>query len=116
MTTLTDLHQLYDGAIPRHARDVARLGSSLLVELIKAEGQARFFRSMILGPFGRGREGGQLNAIRLRKADGSYYPAMAADLTLYFREWRRWRRTAAGLQAQFNAQVVEIAAAEQIAA
>src|ERR1700761_7884738 len=97
-TSLEDLHQTYDGPIPQHALDVARLGSSLMVELVRAEGQARFFKSMLTGQFA---------AIRGRKADGSYYPSMANDLALYLREWRRWRRTAAGLQAQFDARTAE---------
>jgi hypothetical protein len=93
MTTLTELHQTYDGPIPQHALAVARLGSSLMVELVRAEGQARFFKSMLTG---------QIAAIRSRKADGSYYPSMANDLALDLREWRR---TAAGHQARFDARL-----------
>jgi len=37
---------------------------------------------------------GQLRAIRARRADGSFYPKMLADLALYRRQHRRWRRLA----------------------
>jgi hypothetical protein len=76
----------YDGHIPQHLRLAARLGSAASVRMLHAEGQAAFFTAMARG---------QLRAIRRRRADGSFYPSMLADLALYRRERRRWRRIAA---------------------
>ena len=80
-----ELERRYDGAIPPPLRLVARLGSARAVRSLQAEGQAAFFTAMARG---------QLRAIRLRRADGSFYAAMLADLALYRRERRRWRRIA----------------------
>jgi hypothetical protein len=79
------LERRYDGPIPPPLRLIAQLGSARAVRRLRAEGQAAFFTAMARG---------QLRAIRLRRADGSFYPALLADLALYRRERRRWRRIA----------------------
>jgi hypothetical protein len=86
LPALDALERCYDSAIPPHLRLAARLGSSAAVRMLHAEGQAAFFAALARG---------QLAAIRARRADGSFYPAMLADLALYRRERRRWRRLAA---------------------
>ena len=80
-----ELERRYDGPVPPPLRLAARLGSARAARRLQAEGQAAFFTAMIRG---------QLRAIRLRRADGSFYPALLADLALYRRERRRWRRIA----------------------
>jgi hypothetical protein len=80
-----ELERRYDGPVPPQLRLVARLGSARDLRRLEAEGQAAFFTAMARG---------QLRAIRLRRADGSFYPALLADLALYRRERRRWRRIA----------------------
>ena len=83
---LDALERCYDGTIPQSLRLAARLGSAAAVRRLHAEGQAAFFTAMARG---------QLAAIRARRADGSFYPALLDDLALYRRERRRWRRLAA---------------------
>src|SRR5260221_13704128 len=60
-----------------------------LVALARARGGTVFFRSMVLG---------QLKTIRLRRADGSCYPALFTDLQLYRQQFRGWNRVAAELR------------------
>jgi hypothetical protein len=50
---------------------------------IRARGEAGLFRAMARG---------QIQAIRRRRDDGSFYPALADDLAFYLRQWRAWRR------------------------
>ncbi|HXP29727.1 MAG TPA: hypothetical protein VN832_01465 [Stellaceae bacterium] len=83
LAALALLERRFDGPIPRPLRLMARHGSPEAVHILQAEGQAAFFREMVRG---------QLRAIRLRRADGTFYPEMLADLALYRRQWRRWRR------------------------
>jgi hypothetical protein len=85
LAACAELERRYDGPVPPPLRLVARLGSAGAVRRLQAEGQAAFFTAMARG---------QLRAIRLRRADGSFYQAMLADLALYRRERRRWRRIA----------------------
>ena len=42
---------------------------------------------------------GQLRAIRRRRADGSFYPALIDDLRLYLGHCRAWQRLAVTLAA-----------------
>lgn len=86
LAALATLERRYDGPIPEPLRQAARLGGAAALRRLEAVGQAAFFKAMVLG---------QLRAIRRRRADGSFYPALVADLALYRREWRRWRRLAA---------------------
>src|SRR5260221_5181983 len=89
MFSFAELHQLYDGPIPPAALAVARFGSPEMVALVRAHGETAFFRSMVLG---------QLKTIRMRRADGTYYPALLDDLRLYRRQFRGWNRVAAELR------------------
>src|ERR1700719_3692769 len=89
MDAIAELHQLYDGPIPPAVLAVARFGSPEMVALIRARGETAFFRSMILG---------QLKTIRMRRADGTYYPALLADLQLYRQQFRSWNRVAAEMR------------------
>jgi hypothetical protein len=83
LPALAELERRYDGAIPETARRVALLGSAGALAARQAAGQFRFFAALAQG---------QLRAIRLRRADGSFYPTLLSDLALYRREMRRWRR------------------------
>ena len=82
MTTLSrldELHAAYDGTIPAAMLAVAQLGTSEAVALLGAEADARFLRRMVRG---------QVEAIRARREDGSFYPAMLTDLRYYVARWR----------------------------
>ena len=85
---MADLERRYDGPIPAPLRQVARLGSVEIVELLYAEGMAAFYREHAIG---------QIGIIRRRRAAGNWYPSLHEDLQLYRAGWHRWlaRRTAA---------------------
>src|SRR6266849_800133 len=89
MSTLDDLYQLYDGPIPPVVRAVARYGSPEMVLLVRARGEAAFFRSMVLG---------QVKTIRARRAGGTFYPALLTDLRWYRHQFRGWNRIAAQMR------------------
>ena len=99
LAALAALERRYDGPIPTAERRQARLGAA--AEIIAAEGQAAFFKSMVLG---------QLAIIRRRRADGTAYPGLLDDLALYRRGWRRWRRLAEALRAVDDAPPLRLAA------
>lgn len=82
---LAELERRFDGPVPPALKLVARHGTLRAVRLLQARGQEAFFAAMIRG---------QLRAIRARRQDGSFYPAMLKDLALYRRQRRRWRRIA----------------------
>jgi hypothetical protein len=86
LAALAELERRYDGPIPEPLRRIARHGSGHVVRRLHAAGQAAFFTAMARG---------QIRAIRLRRRDGSFYPAMLEDLGLYRDERRRWRQRAA---------------------
>ena len=68
-------YQRYEGQIRPAALAVARFGSpEIVAALLGARGEAAVFRSMVLG---------QPKAVRMRRADGTYYPALLTDLQLY---------------------------------
>jgi hypothetical protein len=90
-TDPTAVESLYDGPIPPQARAVARLGSPAMVLLVRARAEAAFFRGMVRG---------QVTAIRRRRADGSFYPALIDDLRLYLRYCRAWQRLAVRTAAE----------------
>lgn len=83
LTRLAELEQRYDGPIPEGLRQAAQEGSAEAVELLFATGEAAFYKSMVLG---------QLAIIRRRRADGSFYPSLLADLRYYRDGWRHWHR------------------------
>ena len=89
LDTLVEFERSHDGPVPEPLRRAARLGA--FAPLLEASGQAAFFAVMARG---------QLAAIRCRRADGTAYPALLADLGLYRREWRRWRQRLVRLQCQ----------------
>jgi hypothetical protein len=89
VSTLVELQQLHDGPIPPAALAIARFGSPEMVALIRAGGEAAFFRSMVLR---------QLKTIRMRRADGTGYPALLADLQLYRQQFRSWNGVAAEMR------------------
>ncbi len=88
-----DLERRYNGPIPQPEIALARHGSAETVLRLHAIGQAAFFRRMI---------DGQISAIRQRRRDGSFYPALLADLALYRREWRQWQRRRRTLETVAN--------------
>ncbi len=74
LSRLNDLHRRYDGAIPAALLAVAQLGSVEAVALLQAEATRDFYRRMVRG---------QIDIIRNRMLDGSYYPALRLDLPHY---------------------------------
>jgi hypothetical protein len=94
---LNNLHQTYDGMIPRAVLDVVRCGSPEMVALIRANGEVALFRSMTLG---------QIKTIRARRADGSYYPALLDDLAMYRHQHRAWNRIAHELRRKADTPAV----------
>ena len=106
MTAINDLnalHQIFDGIVPKAVLDVVRHGSPEMVALVRARGEVAFFRSMVRG---------QVKTIRVRRADGSFYPALLSDLACYRRQHGAWRRIAHELHAKVfgTAPAIRIAA------
>lgn len=83
LARLAELERCYDGPVPDRLREAAHLGSAEAVERLFAAGEAAFYRSLVSK---------QLALIRRRRADGSFYPALLADLRLYREAWRAWHR------------------------
>jgi len=81
--------RLLDHAIPAASLVVTRFGSPEMIALICARGEVAFFRSMVLG---------QIKTIRMRRAGGTFYPALLADLQSYRRQFRSWSSLAAEMQ------------------
>ncbi len=107
MPHLPILEQTFNGPIPPAALAVARHGSPEMVALIQADGQRAFFAGMVRG---------QVRAIRGRRADGSFYPALIDDLAMYRRQFRGWNRLAHALRRTVDAQLAERAAPATLAA
>jgi len=82
LAAFAEFARIFNGPIPEAARLAARHGSSGIVLKIRARGEAGLFRAMARG---------QIQAIRRRRDDGSFYPALADDLAFYLRQWRAWR-------------------------
>jgi len=91
LARLAELERRYDGPIPPHSRRAAELGSPEAVAQMLAAGECAFWKTMVLR---------QLAIIRARRADGSFYPALLADLRLYRATWRRWHRQRRALAAR----------------
>jgi hypothetical protein len=87
---LVDLERSFNGPLPAPARRAARFGSADMGLLVRARSEAAFFTAMTRG---------QIATIRKRRRDGSFYPALLADLALYRRHRRAWRRLSASLAA-----------------
>jgi hypothetical protein len=80
MPGLTALEACYDGPIPRAALDFALSGRSAGdFALMQAQARAAGSRLFVEG---------QIRAIRQRRADGSFYPAMLDDFHAYWRSYR----------------------------
>jgi hypothetical protein len=90
LARLAELERCYDGPVPEGLRLAARLGSAEAVELLFAAGEKSFYRSMVTR---------QIEIIRRRRADGSFYAALIDDLRYYREAWRRWHRRARVLRA-----------------
>jgi hypothetical protein len=90
LAAFAELERSFNGPIPEPARLAARHGSSAIVLRMRAGGEAGFFRAMARG---------QIRAIRRRRDDGSFYPALAEDLAFYLRHWRAWRHVASKLDS-----------------
>src|SRR5690349_9620496 len=88
---LADLEREFNGPVPAPALRAARYGSADMALLVRARGEAAFFMAMTRG---------QIATIRERRRDGSFYPALLADLALYRRYRQAWRRLAASLAAE----------------
>jgi hypothetical protein len=106
MTAINDLnviHQTFDGIIPASVRAVAEHGTTEMVALIRARGELAGARRFVTG---------QIEIIRQRRADGSFYPALYEDLASYRRQYRAWRRIARELHAKVfpEAPAIQIAA------
>ena len=91
LAALSDLERRFNGPIPEPLRRVARLGSAEMVDLLEAEGQSAFFGGLFKG---------QIAIIRQRRANGSFYPALLADLLFYRDHWRYWRNRLRRLRNQ----------------
>ena len=79
ISRLSELEQRFDGMIPPDLLAIAHLGSPEMAALLQAIGNTEFYRNLTLR---------QIEAIRARRADGSYYSSMIADLRFY----RRYHR------------------------
>jgi hydroxyacyl-ACP dehydratase HTD2-like protein with hotdog domain len=86
---LAELERQFDGPIPETLRQAAELGSAATVERLFAAGEVAFYHSLVVK---------QIALVRLRRAEGSFYAALLADLRLYRRECQRWRRRCRALE------------------
>jgi hypothetical protein len=96
MTTLTDLHQQYDGVIPSALLAAVKHGGHAFAELAGALSQLIFLRKMAQA---------QIKAIRARRANGTFYPAMVSDLLLYRDQHRAWVRHATAIRQEIAGTV-----------
>ncbi|MGO8919863.1 MAG: hypothetical protein ACLQJR_28520 [Stellaceae bacterium] len=90
LARLAEIERCYDGPVPEGLRLAAHVGSAEGVELLFAAGEEAFYRSMVMR---------QLEVIRRRRADGSFYAALLEDLRYYRDGWRRWHRRVRALRA-----------------
>ncbi|MDE2229437.1 MAG: hypothetical protein KGL11_10410 [Alphaproteobacteria bacterium] len=81
LAALAAVERRSDGKLPDAACRAARFGGWVQLRRLECVGQAAFFRRMARG---------QIVAIRARRGDGSFYPALVDDLAFYRREARRW--------------------------
>jgi hypothetical protein len=89
LSAIAELERRYNGPVPAESLSIARMGSAEAVELLFAEGQAAFYKRMVIA---------QLAVIRQRRRDHSSYAALFTDLDLYRRCWRRWHRESRALR------------------
>lgn len=103
LAALGELERRYNGPVPAPLRQAAQLGSAELSRLRHAEAEAAFLKTLLRD---------QVRLIRRRRAAGNFHPSLLADLRLYRRRWRHWRRRMAAAQAALSAQNAVPAAAE----
>lgn len=90
LARLAELERRYDGPVPDNLRLAAHLGSAAAVELMVVAGELAFWKSLALR---------QIDVIRRRRADGSFYESLVDDLRTYRDGWRRWNRRSHRLRA-----------------
>lgn len=88
LARLAVLERRFDGPVPEPELLLAWFGSAASVARLEAAGNAAFYRRMARR---------QVATIRCRRAEGTCYPALFADLRLYLERWRHWRRVLADL-------------------
>ena len=76
---LAELEARFDGIIPPDLLAIAQIGSPEMAALMAAIGNVEFYRNMTLR---------QIETIRARREDGTYYSALLTDLRFY----RRYHR------------------------
>ena len=99
ISRLSELEQRFDGVIPPDLLAIAQIGSPEMAALLQAIGNTEFYRNLTLR---------QIEAIKARKADGSFYSAMLADLRFYRRYHRAHRRHLRTLQQIVAARVAPL--------
>jgi hypothetical protein len=104
LAALSELERRYNGPVPEPLRQAAQLGSAELSRLRHAEAEAAFLKTHLRD---------QIQLIRRRRAAGSVHPSLLADLRLYRRRWRHWRRRAMAAQAALSARNVSAAIAAE---
>ncbi|HWG80502.1 MAG TPA: hypothetical protein VN681_12045 [Stellaceae bacterium] len=104
LAALGELERRYNGPVPVPLRQAAQLGSAELARLRHAEAEAAFLKTLLRG---------QVRLIRRRRDAGSFHPSLLADLRLYRRRWRHWRRRVLAAQAALSAQHARAAVAAE---
>jgi hypothetical protein len=99
LAKLNELHRAYDGGIPAAMLAVAQLGSVEAVALVQAEASTDFYRRMVRG---------QVDIIRNRRLDGSFYSALMLDLRHYRDCYRAHARHARDLRRIVARQAVPL--------
>lgn len=102
LSRIDELHQRFDGPIPEAMLLVARHGSVEAVTLMQTVATADFYRRMVLG---------QIETIRMRREDGSFYPALLKDLAYYREHYRAHARHARALRKIVAATGPQVSAA-----
>ena len=86
---INELERRYDRAVPPDLLAIASIGSPELVAVMQQIATVEFYKNLTIR---------QIEAIRARRADGSYYSSMIADLKFYRRYHRAHRRHLLTLQ------------------
>jgi len=101
LAALGELERRYNGPVPEPLRQAAQLGSAELSRLRHAEAEAAFLKTLLHD---------QVRLIRQRRAAGGFDASLLADLRLYRRRWRHWRRRVMAAQAALPGRTALIAA------
>ncbi len=89
LVRLTELEAQFNGPIPTALLAVAHLGTPEAVAFFQAGAATEFYRRMVHS---------QVEIIRNRRLDGSFYPALLKDLRHYREHYRAHRRLARELR------------------